>query len=238
LTWSAGSSQSGLLASMGHAYVQSNGGDPCERRSRDGGVKHSEKVPDMYEMSDTLARGESSVTHPPGAQDRLEAIYKAYYPAIHQYAARRTDAPEDTADVISETFLTAWRRIADVPEGDAARLWLYGVARRVLANHRRGRSRSAGLAQRLKDELSAAPPSVPGAPDPVREAFDDLPARDREVLALAYWENLTGPEIGTVLGCTATAARIRLHRARKRLAKALRLTEEDQSIAELRGESQ
>ncbi|WP_433222931.1 RNA polymerase sigma factor [Microtetraspora malaysiensis] len=167
----------------------------------------------------------------------MEAIYNAHYPAIHQYAARRTDSPDDTADVISETFLTAWRRIADVPEGDAARLWLYGVARRVLANHRRGRSRSAGLAERLKDELSAARPSLPAGPDPVREAFDDLPGRDREVLALAYWESLTGPEIGKVLGCTATAARIRLHRARRRLAKALGLTEEGRAIAELGGES-
>ncbi|MFI7444887.1 RNA polymerase sigma factor [Nonomuraea indica] len=177
------------------------------------------------------------MTHPPGARDRFEAIYNAHYPAIHQYATRRTDSPEDTADVMSETFLTAWRRIADVPEGEAARLWLYGVARRVLANQRRGQSRRAGLAERLKDASSAARPSGPDGLDHVREAFDGLPARDRDVLALACWEGLTGPEIGKVLGCTATAARIRLHRARKRLAKALGLTEEDQAIVELRGES-
>lgn len=177
------------------------------------------------------------MTHPPGARDRFEAIYNAHYPAIHQYATRRTDSPEDTADVMSETFLTAWRRIADVPEGEAARLWLYGVARRVLANQRRGQSRRAGLAERLKDASSAARPSGPDGLDHVREAFDGLPARDRDVLALACWEGLTGPEIGKVVGCTATAARIRLHRARKRLAKALGLTEEDQAIVELRGES-
>ncbi|NUW37743.1 RNA polymerase sigma factor [Nonomuraea sp. SMC257] len=177
------------------------------------------------------------MTHPPGARDRFEAIYDAHYPAVHQYAARRTDAPDDTADVISETFLTAWRRIADVPEGAAARLWLYGVARRVLANQRRGRARRAGLAERLKDELSAARPSRPDGLDHVGEAFAGLPARDREVLALACWEGLTGPEIGKVLGCTATAARIRLHRARGRLARALGMTEEDRATAELRGES-
>ncbi|WP_371783580.1 RNA polymerase sigma factor [Streptosporangium subroseum] len=176
------------------------------------------------------------MTHPPGARDRFEAIYNAHYPAIHQYAARRTDSPEDTADVMSETFLTAWRRITDVPESDAARLWLYGVARRVMANQRRGHSRRAGLAERLKDESSAARPGPDGL-DRVREAYDGLPARDREVLALACWEGLTSPEVGKVLGCTATAARIRLHRARKRLAKALGLTKEGQAIAELRGES-
>ncbi|MDF5753294.1 sigma-70 family RNA polymerase sigma factor [Spongiactinospora sp. TRM90649] len=181
------------------------------------------------------------MSHPPGARDRLEAIYTAHYPAIHHYAARRTDSPDDTADVISETFLTAWRRIAEVPEGEAARLWLYGVARRVLANQRRGESRRAGLAARLKDELSAARPAAAveddGRHDRVRAAFDELSARDREVLALAFWEKLTGPEIGKVLGCTATAARIRLHRARKRLAVGLGLTEQGQAIAEPRGES-
>ncbi|MGR6924367.1 RNA polymerase sigma factor [[Actinomadura] parvosata] len=177
------------------------------------------------------------MTHPPGARDRFEAIYHAHYPAVHQYAARRTDSPDDTADAISETFLAAWRRIADVPDGDAARLWLYGVARRVLANQRRGKARGAALAKRLKAELSTASPPVPDRVGPVWEAFDALPARDREVLALAFWENLTGPQIGQVLGCTATAARIRLHRARKRLAKALGVTDDNQEIAKLRGES-
>lgn len=177
------------------------------------------------------------MTHPPGARDRFEAIYNAYYPAIHQYAARRTDSREDTADVMSETFLTAWRRIADVPEGEGALLWLYGVARRVLANQRRGQSRRAGLTERLRDETSATRPFGSDGLDHVRVAFDGLSTRDREVLALACWEGLTGPEIGRVLGCTATAARIRLHRARGRLARALGLTEEDQAVVELRGES-
>ncbi|GAB1821965.1 RNA polymerase sigma factor [Herbidospora sp. RD11066] len=177
------------------------------------------------------------MAHPPGARDRFEAVYDAHYPAIHQYAARRTASPDDTADVISETFLTAWRRIADVPEGDAARLWLYGVARRVLANQRRGHSRRAGLAQRLEDAARPAGPDGLDGLDHVREAFGDLPERDREVLALAFWEGLTGPEIGRVLGCTATAARIRLHRARKRLARALGITEDGRATAELRGEN-
>ncbi|PZG43445.1 RNA polymerase subunit sigma-24 [Spongiactinospora gelatinilytica] len=179
------------------------------------------------------------MTHPPGARDRFEAIYHAYYPAIHQYAARRTGSPEDTADVLSETFLTAWRRIADVPEGEQARLWLYGVARRVLANQRRALSRRAGLTERLKDASATRPVSRGDGLDHVREAFDDLSVRDREVLALACWEELSGPEIGKVLGCTGTAARIRLHRARKRLARALGLAtvEEDQAIVELRGEN-
>ncbi|RBQ18871.1 RNA polymerase subunit sigma-24 [Spongiactinospora rosea] len=154
-------------------------------------------------------------------QDRFEAIYDAYYPAVHQYAARRAGSADDTADVISETFLTAWRRIDDVPDGERALLWLYGVARRVLANQLRGASRRAVLADRLRDELAASRPVTPADLEHVRAAFDELPERDREVLALACWERLTSEQIAKVLGCTAIAARTRLHRARKRLAARL-----------------
>ncbi|MFC0861947.1 RNA polymerase sigma factor [Sphaerimonospora cavernae] len=154
-------------------------------------------------------------------RDRFEAIYDAYYPAIHQYAARRTGSPDDTADVIAETFLTAWRRVDDVPEGEKALLWLYGVARRVLANQRRGAVRRAALAERLRAELAAERPVTPVELEHVRAAFDELPERDREVLALACWEGLTGEQIAEVVGGTAIAARTRLHRARRRLTATL-----------------
>ncbi|GAA3692047.1 RNA polymerase sigma factor [Nonomuraea antimicrobica] len=153
--------------------------------------------------------------------DRFEAIYDSYYPAIHQYAARRTDSADDTADVISETFLTAWRRLHEVPDGERALLWLYGVARRVLANQQRGASRRAGLADRLRDELAADRPVTPVDLEHVRAAFEELPEGDREVLALACWEGLTSEQIAKVMECTAVAARTRLHRARKRLAARL-----------------
>jgi DNA-directed RNA polymerase specialized sigma24 family protein len=65
---------------------------------------------------------------------RFEQMYEANYGPVLGYVVRRTGRPDDAADVIAETFLTAWRRLADVPAGEAARPWLFGVARRVLAN--------------------------------------------------------------------------------------------------------
>jgi RNA polymerase sigma factor (sigma-70 family) len=144
------------------------------------------------------------------------------YPAVLSYVRRRTDSPEDAADAIAETFMTAWRRLERVPDGDEARLWLYAVARRVLANLHRGERRRTALAVRLRDELTRweqdAVESDPGA---VREAFDRLTDADREILALVGWEGLDNAEIATVLGCSRTAVRLRLHRARKRLAREL-----------------
>ncbi|WP_433170573.1 RNA polymerase sigma factor [Actinoallomurus sp. CA-150999] len=109
---------------------------------------------------------------PPDPEQRFEAVYMAHYAAMLSYVRRRTDSPDDAADAIAETFATAWRRVADIPDGDEARLWLYGVARRVLANHRRGESRRTALATRLRAELSTWAEDVPetSQPEPVPTA--------------------------------------------------------------------
>ncbi|MEV7808107.1 RNA polymerase sigma factor [Microbispora sp. NPDC088329] len=156
---------------------------------------------------------------------RFEEIYMAHYVDLLGYVRRRTETPEDAADALAETFATAWRRIGDVPAGSSARLWLYGVARRVLANGRRAETRRSALVERLGAELGQRdehdrPPDHEDL-DAVRAAFGRLGRDDREVLALVSWEGLGSAEIATVLGCSRGAARLRLHRARKRLAKEL-----------------
>ncbi|MET7328874.1 RNA polymerase sigma factor [Nonomuraea sp. NPDC005650] len=156
-------------------------------------------------------------------KQRFEVIYVANYADILAYVRRRIDSHEDAADALAETFATAWRRLDDVPEGRDARLWLFGVARRVLANGRRAESRRSELVERLGRQLAVwaehteAGESLAG----VQEAFARLSADDREILALAGWEGLSSDEIATVVGCSRANARLRLHRARKRLARHL-----------------
>jgi DNA-directed RNA polymerase specialized sigma24 family protein len=134
---------------------------------------------------------------------------------------RRGASAEDAADVVAETFLVAWRRLEHVPSGEAARPWIYGVARRVMANHRRGVLRQTRLAARLAQEIAPFEPSPP--PDGVAAlaAFRALRAADREILGLATWEGLGTAELAAALGCSPNAAKIRLHRARRRLAREL-----------------
>ena len=125
--------------------------------------------------------------------------------------------------MLAETFLTAWRRLDDVPPGDRARLWLYGVARRVLANQQRGEHRRSELADRLRAELTTAyrAPEYAGELAGIAAAFRTLPEADRELLALVGWEELDNGQAAAVLGCSRNAVRIRLHRARRRLAEAI-----------------
>lgn len=157
-------------------------------------------------------------------EERFEALYTATFSQILGYALRRCDCAEDAADVVAETFAVAWRRIDAVPPGDQARLWLYGVARNVLANHRRGVARRADLSAALAAEITVAherDPEDAAARDPVDVAFRALPADDRELLSLVAWEGLDHGEIAELLGCSRNAVRIRLHRARKRLTREL-----------------
>ncbi|POM26569.1 ECF RNA polymerase sigma factor SigH [Actinomadura rubteroloni] len=163
---------------------------------------------------------------PDDGRCRFDELYAAHRVQILGYALRRTSDPQDAADILAETFLIAWRRLDAVPHGAEARLWLYGVARRVLANHHRGvRRRSAlshDLADRLRSDLATGyVPEEPGDLAPAAEAFRELPERDRELLALVGWEGLDNGEIATVLGCSRNAVRIRLHRARRRFAREL-----------------
>ncbi|GAA4231649.1 hypothetical protein GCM10022254_29410 [Actinomadura meridiana] len=155
-------------------------------------------------------------------------MYAANRARILGYALRRTTDTHDAADVLAETFLTAWRRLDDVPPGEQARLWLYGVARRVLANHHRGERRRSALAADLGSKLHT---DFVDVSSPEREfshvaaAFRSLPETDRELLSLVGWEGLDHGEIATVLGCSRNAVRIRLHRARRRFARALERTD-------------
>jgi RNA polymerase sigma factor (sigma-70 family) len=150
----------------------------------------------------------------------FQRLYTAYVDPVLGYALRRVGTPADAADVVAETFLVAWRRRADVPAGEAARLWLYGVARRVLANQRRGELRRSALGSRLRAELPTVVPDLAGAVVGQTDAFRalaQLGKADREVVELTAWEGLDSREVADVLGITPVAARARLSRARNRL---------------------
>jgi RNA polymerase sigma-70 factor (ECF subfamily) len=155
-------------------------------------------------------------------RDRFEAIYESNYHRVLGYALRRTSRDE-AADVVAETFLVAWRRLEDVPDGGEALLWLYGTARRVLANQERSHRRRERLSERARADLVREPePATLGqGVNLAVVAFAKLRAEERELLALVAWEGLDAGEIAEVYGCSRNAARIRLHRARHRFAREL-----------------
>jgi RNA polymerase sigma-70 factor, ECF subfamily len=154
-------------------------------------------------------------------ETRFEQLYRAYADDVHAYALRRT-TPAAADDVVSETFLVAWRRLAELPEQPLP--WLLGVARRVLANRRRTESRTDALRRKLAgaEPASTAPHDVDDDVNQrVRAALAGLGERDRELLMLIAWEGLRVQEAAEVLGIRSGTLAVRLHRARKRLADAM-----------------
>ncbi|BBH67752.1 DNA-directed RNA polymerase sigma-70 factor [Actinoplanes sp. OR16] len=155
------------------------------------------------------------------SEERFRRLYAANFEALLAYALRRVEQPEDASDVVAETFLVAWRRSGDLPPDDEVRLWLYGVARRVLANHHRSGTRRDRLGERLRQRLAAVTSADPGHEVPqrlaVRDALKRLGDTDREILMLTAWEGLEPREVAEVIGENAAVVRTRLSRARRRL---------------------
>lgn len=153
--------------------------------------------------------------------DEFEAAWRTSYGAVLAFVSRRLPEAESARDVTDEAFVVAWRRY--LRDGTApSRPWLFGIARRVLANHQRSETRRSRLLARVASE-TPSPATAPEADEPSRAggAFNRLNEADREVLALIAWDELSVREAAAVLGISAPNFSVRLYRARRRLRQKL-----------------
>jgi RNA polymerase sigma-70 factor (ECF subfamily) len=153
---------------------------------------------------------------------RFRSLYGEYQPDVLAYFLRRLSR-DDAVDATAEVFLTAWRRIEDVPSSSEARLWMFGVARNVLRNQQRSLRRRGRLWAKLsitKAESEPLPETVVMRREEDREviaALDRLRPQDREVLTLRLWEEASFDDIAAFIGCSRHAAEQRYGRALRRL---------------------
>lgn len=155
-------------------------------------------------------------------EKRFTAMYDTYRMRVWAYAASRVGS-QLADEIVSETFTVAWRRFSEMPTSTLP--WLLGVARNVIRDSVRASRRRDSLQAELHTWVVESVGDVAGeVADRIamRQALAQLSDADREVLTLVAWQGLTPREAARVIGCTATALRVRLHRARKRLAVALR----------------
>jgi RNA polymerase sigma-70 factor (ECF subfamily) len=124
---------------------------------------------------------------------QFEQLYRQHEGLVLAYTRRRT-TQEAADDVVAEVFLIAWRRADEVPPLPLP--WLLGVARRVLANQRRGQHRGVALHDRIRSEQLAGVPSPLGDhdPSPAVRALWSLGASDQELLMLIAWDGLSRAE--------------------------------------------
>lgn len=172
-----------------------------------------------------LARGPAEHSE----ADRFAEVYEAHVDAVFAYALSRTGA-DRAAEVVEETFFVAWRRLSDLPA--EPRPWLFGVARRAVANQRRASARQTALGQRVaafSSSLSAEPDHAERVVehDRLLAALARLGDPDRELLCISAWGGLSPKDAAGVLGCTKAAFLVRLHRARRRFEAALQAEDAD-----------
>lgn len=158
--------------------------------------------------------------------ERFKALYVAHSREVFAYALRRLRNADTAADVMAEVFTVAWRKLNAIPNGDSAKLWLFGVARNVVRNQERGIRRRTNLAARLATNFSGIDYEPDPAPEPalvelVRVALEELKEDERELMQLVMWDSLTPSQAAQVVGIPPGTVRTKLHKARVKLRTAL-----------------
>jgi RNA polymerase sigma-70 factor (ECF subfamily) len=159
---------------------------------------------------------------------RFQLLVSEVYEPIQRYIRRRVD-PDAVDDIVSETMLTLWRRLDDVPPNPLP--WTYGVARRQVANHHRAARRYVRLVRRAEGQPRPLPVSDHPLDPELHTALSALKEPERELLHLWAWEQLQPAEIAAVLGLTPNAASIRLHRAKRKLGENLEIARKDEALS-------
>ncbi|WP_439592520.1 RNA polymerase sigma factor [Microbacterium sp.] len=155
---------------------------------------------------------------------RLTGALTAASGDLLAYLQRRAGL-DDAPDLLGETMVVAWRRIADLPgDPERARMWLFGIARGTLQNHARGERRRWALADRIRHTTgdAAAPPADAGLE--VRDAVERLDPDDAELVRLVHWERMTLVQAAELLGIPDSTARTRYARVREQLRATLGVT--------------
>lgn len=159
--------------------------------------------------------------------ERFTAMFREHYPLVLAFVSRRTD-PARAHDVVADTFTTAWRHFDRLPAQPLP--WLYRVARNCLANQMRADRRQTRVAEKIAGHGMEQEPdhAVSVVADTgLRQALRRLSPADREALLLIGWEGLDNDAAATVMGCSTVTFKVRVHRARRRLAKLLAAADRD-----------
>lgn len=196
-----------------HLELSAGGANPAPP-ARAGAHANEPTLPGVDSFAPLVARARRGDRH------AFAAIYRQHGPMVHAVLLARVP-PADADDLTQEVFISAWRALPSLRDGDAVGGWLASIARRKAKDWararlgRRERERRAARAERMP----APAPPPPGSPDAadVLACIRSLPEAYREPLVMRLVEGLRGPEIAAALGMTHGSVRVNLHKGMKLL---------------------
>jgi len=161
-----------------------------------------------------------------GRESALEHFYRHYYAQVHQFALRLVNNNADAAEIANETMLEVWRAAARFAGESRVRTWLFGIVNhRAIDLLRRRRPLHNGYLDDIADDSPACSVAdvIGGAQDAgrVRHCVSQLPERQRAVVHLAFFEELSYPEVAEVLNLPVGTIKTRVMHAKLRLQQCL-----------------
>lgn len=162
-----------------------------------------------------------------GDRDAFEQLVRRHGPALYRYARRMVRDEHAVPDIVQETFVAAWRQIGGFRGDAGVRTWLFAICQRKVVDSHRVK-RAVPIDDRLLDPADPSATADPFAAASnaafiaaLEDALSELPPRQRAVWILREVEELTFPEIGTILAVSPDGARGHHHRARATLQQRL-----------------
>lgn len=149
----------------------------------------------------------------------FDAFFRENYSLVVGVAERRLNSLADAEEIAAAAFRVAWQHHSAGEEITVP--WLYGVVRNLVGNEYRRRTRQAALVEKIEGTVETSVASDDGDAGYLREVVASLPRKHREVIEMAYWDDLSAPEIASVLQLSPGAVHARLSRARDALRKTL-----------------
>jgi len=168
-------------------------------------------------MNDVIARFRA------GDEAAIRAVHQRYAGAVRTVARSMVSDPELVAEIVQQTFIKAWRSIDSFDEGRDFAPWIYSIARRTAIDVLRTEKRPTTGDHEPETDVVVTSISFERTWEiyEVRQAIDDLPADEREVVRLSQLMGLTHPEIAERLGIPVGTVKSRSGRASKKLYVAL-----------------
>lgn len=165
-----------------------------------------------------------------GNPDSYGALVKNYTGFVYSMALRMTGDHHMAEDLCQDIFVKGWVKLRKLQDPSAFPGWMSMLARRTCLNaiEKRNSRMELGEDEAVFENIN---PSFPESYDPSRrileEAIARLPIRDRELITLCYFQELSSAEVAEVLGIPSTSVRVYLHRARKSLKEILKGSENE-----------